>query len=183
MNDKITKDGVENTTDVIINNSSGKAQTIRPGLPPTMHDPSEVDLTTLEQTDPNALVRLNEYWSYDPRMHMVGLTSVLTGLDHEKAERQASAIAAEAYAGGWTVIIEYFATGEGTHVWYQRVYGGTKEGAIETFRSTFFANDSEEAWAFWSIGVTVHVGAFWPGYVKGYRTPPDTLEMHWQSQF
>jgi hypothetical protein len=156
---------------------------INPGLPPSLLDPEQHNRSSLEHTDPSGLVRMNEFWSYDPRTHMIGLTSVLERLDHTKLERQASAFAAKVNAGGWTVIIEYFATGEGTHVWYQRVHGGTKIAAIANFRETFFANDSDEAWAFWSIGMMVYEGTHWPEFVKGYRIPPDTLEMHWQSQF
>jgi hypothetical protein len=132
---------------------------INSGLPPMLFNPDQHDQRNLEHTDPIGLVRLNEFWSYDPRSHMIGQTSFLEGLDHTKLERQASAFAAKVNAGGWTVIIEYFATGEGTHVWYQRVHGGTKIAAIANFRETFFANDSDEAWAFWSIGMTVYEGS------------------------
>jgi hypothetical protein len=163
-------------------NTSGTAENISPGLPPTLLNPNEVNPKALEQIDPNALVRMNDYWSYDPRSHTIGLTSVLVGLDHAKLEEIASSVAAKVNAEGWTLLIDYFATGEGTHVWYKRVHDGTREAAVASFRASFFADSTEEAWAFWSQGLEVHEGSHWPEYVKGCKIPPDSLEMHWQSQ-
>jgi hypothetical protein len=42
-----------------------------------------------QDIDSGNLVRLNDYYSYDPQLNTIGLTSTLERLDHEKLDRQA----------------------------------------------------------------------------------------------
>jgi hypothetical protein len=156
---------------------------INPGSPPTLRDPEPHNRSSLEHPDPTILVRMNEFWSYDPRTHTIGLTTMLEGIDHAKLEAQVSAAAQQVNASGWTVLIDYMATGEGRHVWYKRSHAATESEAIEDFRTQFFGDDTPEAWAFWSKGIEVYPGAFFPNYITGYRIPPNELKMYWQSQF
>jgi hypothetical protein len=155
---------------------------INSGLPPMLFNPDQHDQRNLEHANPSTLVRMNEYWSYDPRSHMIGLTTMLEGIDHVKLEAQAATFASQVNANGWTVLIDYMATGEGRHVWYKRSQAVTEPEAIEDFRIQFFGNDTPEAWEFWSKGIEVYPGAFFPNYISGYRVPPSELEMHWESQ-
>jgi hypothetical protein len=150
---------------------------VSPGLPPTLHEPFNLEPGATAES----LVRMNEYWSYDPSTHSIGLTTMLeAGRLAENRTAFLSSVAA-LNAQGWTLIIDYAATGEGRHVWYQRSHASSKALAIEEFRETFFKHDDDKAWTFWSQGLEVHQGAYWPEYVKGYVMPPSQLEMHWES--
>lgn len=57
----------------------------------------------------------------------------------------------------YTLIIDYFATGEGRHVWIARVGALNKEDAKDKFRKAFvtFAND-KAAWDYYSIGLDIY---------------------------
>jgi hypothetical protein len=164
-----------------VEGTQSEANEINPGWPPTMLDPRRVAPSILEKIDPNALVRMNEFWSYDPRTHTIGLTSMLEGIDHAKLEAQVAVVAHQVNATGWTVLIDYMATGEGRHVWYKRSHASTEAEAIEDFRMRFFSDDTPEAWEFWSKGLEVYPGAFFPSFISDYRVPPNELEMHWES--
>ncbi len=161
--------------------TQSEANEINPGLPPTLYDPEQHNRSNLEHSDPSDLVRMNEFWSYDPRTHTISLTSLLEEIDHAKLEAQVSVVAHHVNATGWTVLIDYMATGEGRHVWYKRSHAATEAEAIDDFRTQFFGNDTPEAWAFWSKGIEVYPGASFPDYISGYRVPPNELEMHWES--
>jgi hypothetical protein len=128
------------------------------------------------------LVRLNEHYSYDPQLNKIGLTSTLEGVDHEKLNRQAQIFTDQQNAGGWTVVSDYFATGEGRHVYYLRSSASSEEEARDHFRTRFFKDANDQHWAWVLIGLEVHRGAFWPEYLTGFRMPPDELEMHWQGR-
>jgi hypothetical protein len=118
----------------------------------------------------------------DSRANTVDPTGPFAGFGDE-FERQLKALTSRINAEGWTVISDYSATGEGRHVYYLRSNAGSEVEARDAFRARFFANADEERWAWELIGVEVHRGAFWPDFLKGYRTPPDVLEMHWPSRF
>jgi hypothetical protein len=135
-----------------------------------------------QDVDSGNLVRLNEHYSYDPQLNTIGLTSALEGVDHEKLDRQAQTFADQENAHGWTVVSDYFATGEGRHVYYLRSGARTEEEARDEFRTRFFKDASDEHWNWMLIGLELHQGAFWPEYLTGFRMPPDELEMHWQSR-
>jgi hypothetical protein len=135
-----------------------------------------------QEVDSGNLVRLNEHYSYDPQLNTIGLTSALEGLDHEKLNRQAQTFANQENAHGWTVVSDYFATGEGRHVYYLRSNASSEAEAREEFRARFFKDADDNHWEWVLIGVEVHRGAFWPEYLTGFRMPPDELEMHWQSR-
>jgi hypothetical protein len=136
-----------------------------------------------QNADPGGLIRLNEHYSYDPKLNTIGLTSALEGVDHEKLNRQAQTFADQENANGWTVVSDYSATGEGRHVYYLRSFAGSEEAARADFRARFFKDADDQHWAWVLIGLEVHSGAFWPDYVVGYRMPPDELEMHFHSRF
>ena len=132
--------------------------------------------------DSGKLIRLNEHYSYDPKLNTIGLTRALEGVDHEKLDRQAQTFADQENAHGWTVISDYFATGEGRHVHYLRSSASSEEEARGAFRARFFKDADDKHWEWVLIGVEVHRGAYWPEYLTGFRMPPDELEMHWQSR-
>jgi hypothetical protein len=121
--------------------------------------------------------------SNDPQPNTVGLTSMLDGVDLEKLDRQAQSFADQENAHGWTVVSDYFATGEGRHVYYLRSSVSSEAEARDHFKARFFKDADDQHWAWILIGLEVHRGAFWPEYLTGFRMPPDELEMHWQSLF
>jgi hypothetical protein len=135
-----------------------------------------------QDADPGKLIRLNEHYSYDPRLNTIGLTSALEGLDIEKLDRQAQTFADQENTRGWTVVSDYFATGEGRHVYYLRSSASSEAEARDEFRTRFFKDANDEHWNWILIGLEVHRGAFWSDYLTGFRMPPDELEMHWQSR-
>ena len=90
-------------------------------------------------------------------------------------------IVSERNARGWTVFIDYQATGEGRHVWYLRSGADSESNATAEFKKTFFANASNESWVYWSQGMEVHNRAFWPSFLNSTPIPPDRVEMHWKS--
>jgi hypothetical protein len=145
------------------------------GLPPMLEDDNA--LSNFE--DANGLIRLNEHWSYHPKLHSIGLTKTLEQIDMDKFERQSQANANEANAQGLTLTIDHAATGEGRHVYYLRVLGMSEVEARAYFRDHFFADLSDDDWNKWSVGLLVYRGAYWPDYLHGFLEPPDQLEMHW----
>ena len=132
--------------------------------------------------DSAQLIRLNELYSDDPKLNTIGLTSALEGLDHEKLDRQAKSFADQENTNGWTVVSDYFATGEGRHIYYLRSYSSSEAQARDHFRSRFFKDANDQLWAWILIGLEVHQGAFWPEYLTGFQMPPDELELHWHSR-
>jgi hypothetical protein len=135
-----------------------------------------------QEVDAGKLIRLNEHYSYDPHLNTIALTGTLEGLDHEKLNRQAQTFADQENAFGWTVISDYFATGEGRHVYYLQSSARSEEEARDHFRTRFFKDTNDQHWAWVLIGLEVDRGAFWPEYLTEFRIPPDELEMHWQSR-
>jgi hypothetical protein len=135
-----------------------------------------------QDVDSGNLVRLNEHYSYDPQLNTIALTSALEGLDHEKLNRQAQTFANQENAHGWTVIWDYFATGEGHHIYYLRSSASSEAEARDEFKARFFKDADEQHWEWVLLGLEVHPGALWPEYLAGFRMPPDELEMHWQSR-
>jgi hypothetical protein len=136
-----------------------------------------------QEVDAGKLIRLNEHYSYDPQLNTIALTSALEGVDHEKLTREAQTFTDQENAHGWTVVSDYFATGEGRHVYYLRSSASSETEAQDEFRTRFFKDADDQHWEWMLIGLEVHRGAFWPEYLTGFRMPPDTLEMHWQSRF
>ena len=136
-----------------------------------------------QDVDSGQLIRLNKHYSYDPKLNTIGLTSALEGLDHEELDRQAKSFADQENKNGWTVVSDYFATGEGRHVYYLRSSADSEAGARDDFRSRFFKDANDQHWDWILIGLEVHPGAFWPEYLTGFRMPPDELEMHWEGRF
>ena len=128
------------------------------------------------------LIRLNKHYAYDPKLNTIGLTSALEGLDHEKLDRQAKSFADQENTNGWTVVSDYFATGEGRHVYYLKSYSSSEAQARDHFRARFFKDADDQLWAWILIGLEVHSGAFWPEYLTRFQMPPDELEMHWRSR-
>lgn len=151
----------------------------RPGLPPGFLDSN----VTVDRKPEERLIRLNEYWSYDPALHSIGLTVLLEQVDLKKLEAQTQTLADSQNARGWTVTFDYAATGEGRCVCLLRSHEKTEADARAHFRERFFADSDDQAWTYWNQGVEVHPGAYWPEYIKGYTTPPDELEMRWESIF
>jgi hypothetical protein len=135
-----------------------------------------------QEVDAGQLIRLNEHDSYDPQLNTIGLTSMLEDVDLGKLDQQAQTIADEENTRGWTVVSDYFATGEGRHVYYLRSSARSEAEAREHFRARFFKDSDDQHWAWILIGLEVHPGAFWPEYLTGFLMPPDELEMHWQSR-
>jgi hypothetical protein len=135
-----------------------------------------------QEADAGQLIRLNEHDSYDPQLNTIGLTGMLEGVDLKKLDRQAQSFADQENAHGWTVVSDYFATGEGRHVYYLRSFASSETEARDHFRARFFKDASDEHWNWMLIGLELHRGAFWPEYLTGFQIPPDELEMHWQSQ-
>jgi hypothetical protein len=135
-----------------------------------------------QDADSGQLIRLNEHYSYDPQLNTIGLTSALEGVDHEKLNRQAQTFADQENTRGWTVVSDYFATGEGRHVYYLRSNASSEMEARDHFRARFFKDADDQHWAWMLIGLEVHRGAFWPEHLAGFQIPPDELEMHWQSR-
>jgi hypothetical protein len=148
------------------------------GLPPMLED----DNAPSNFEDANGLIRLNEFWSYHPKLHTIGLTKTLEQIDMDKFERQSQSNANEANARGLTLMIDYAASGEGRHVYYLRVLGMSEDEARDYFRSHFFVDLSDDDWTKWSAGLHVHRGAYWPEFLHGFLVPPDELEMHWFAQ-
>jgi hypothetical protein len=102
------------------------------------HDEANLNLEGENQdVDSGNLVRLNEHYSYDPQLNTIGLTSALEGLDHEKLNRQAQTFANQENAHGWTVVSDYFATGEGRHVYYLRSSASSEAEAREELCTIF----------------------------------------------
>lgn len=148
------------------------------------HDDANANPEGLDRGANSAkLILLNEHYSYDPQLNTIGLTNALEGLDHEKLNQQAQAFADQENAHGWTVISDYFATGEGRHVHYLRSFSSTEAEARDEFRARFFKAADDQHWAWVLVGLEVHHGAFWPEYLTGFRIPPDALEMHFESRF
>ena len=135
-----------------------------------------------QDVDSDQLIRLNKHYSYDPKLNTIGLTSALEGVDHEKLDRQAKSFADQENTNGWTVISDYFATGEGRHVYYLRSSADSEAGARDDFRARFFKDANDQHWEWILVGLEVHQGAFWPEYVSGFQMPPDELELHWHSR-
>jgi hypothetical protein len=152
--------------------------TINYGLPPTLENPQ----ASSHFENENGLIRLNEFWSYHPKLHTIGLTTTLEQFDMTKIEQRRQALANDANAGGWTLSIDHFATAEGRHVYYLRSRTASEEEARDHFRRFFFADLNDDDWNQWSLSLHVHRGAFWPDYLTGMQVPPEELEMHWYSQ-
>ena len=131
-----------------------------------------------QDVDFGKLIRLNKHYSYDPKLNTIGLTSALEGLDHEKLDREAKSFADQENTNGWTVVSDYFATGEGRHVYYLPSSADSEAEARDDFRARFFKEADDKHWAWILIGLEVYPGAFWPEYLTGFRMPPDELEMH-----
>ena len=131
-----------------------------------------------QDVDSGQLIRLNKHYSYDPKLNTIGLTSALEGLNHEKLDQQAKSFADQENTNGWTVVSDYFATGEGRHVYYLRSSADSEAEARDDFRARFFKDANDQYWDWILIGLKVHPGAFWPDYLTGFRMPPDELEMH-----
>ena len=135
-----------------------------------------------QDVDAGQLIRLNAHYSYDPKLNTIGLTSALESVNHEKLDRQAKSFADQENTNGWTVIWDYFATGEGRHVYYLRSSADSEAATRDDFRARFFKDADDRHWEWILIGLEVHQGAFWPEYVSGFQMPPDELELHWHSR-
>jgi hypothetical protein len=103
--------------------------------------------------------------------------------EKSKLEHAANPFLSALNASGWTVISDYAATGEGRHVYFLRSFASSESEAQNEFRAHFFKDADDERWAWVLTGIEVHPGAFWPEFLPGFRTPPDSLEMHWKSMF
>jgi hypothetical protein len=56
----------------------------------------------------------------------------------------------------YVITIDYFATGEGRHIWQGLVMAPDEEAAKEKFRKNFQKDfDMDDAWAFWSQGLSI----------------------------
>jgi hypothetical protein len=159
-------------------NETASVPTVNYGLPPTLenpHAPSNFENET-------GLIRLNEFWSYHPKLHTIGLSATLEQFDMTKIEQRRQALANDANAGGWTLTIDHFATAEGRHVYFLRSRTASEDEARAHFRRYFFADLNDDDWTQWSLGLHAHRGAFWPDFLSGMQVPPDELEMHWYTE-
>ena len=183
-NNKPAEDSSEQTNDGL-NHESNTTLSFNPGLPPRFEQPNDSE-DSKDSSIPKGqggLIRLNEYWSYNPQLHTIGLTSTLEQIDMGKLKTQTQVYANQVNAQGWTLTIDYFATGEGRHVYYLRSHASNEQEARVHFQEHFFAEVSEDAWAFWSLGLQIHRGVYWPEFLSGFLIPPSELEMHWSSDF
>jgi hypothetical protein len=183
-NNKPKEDSSEQTNDGL-SHESNKTLSFNPGLPPRFEqaNDSEGSENSSIPEDLGDLIRLNEYWSYHPRLHTIGLTSTLKQIDMGTLDAQTQVHANGVNARGWTLTIDYAATGEGRHTFYLRSYAASKDEARAQFRKHFFAEVSENDWGFWNLGLQIFRGTYWPEYLAGFSIPPDELQMHWSSDF
>ena len=128
-----------------------------------------------------SLITFDQNWAYDPILNMIGPVKELERLNLEQIARDKQASADQINSVGLTLVWDYFATGEGRRVCYLRTELDEVQ-AREAFRKRFFANLADQDWMWIADGLEVHRGTFWPDFLNGYRTPPDSLEMHWYSQ-